>query len=215
MLKPTLAFLLLLAGLAPQLPAKLIDNERVTVWEATWPKGKPPTAHQNKYDQVAIELANASVRITTPDGKSKTSSVKFGQASFTPKGVAQIEEGTSDPPRRAIVIDLKDAVVAPLENKSGYPDAFPRDGAKKLLDNARVTIWDYSWTTGKPTPMHFHAKDVVTIYMATGEIRSTALDGTVVVNMISPGLAKFNLRNRTHTEELIKGAGRAIIVELK
>jgi hypothetical protein len=28
-------------------------------------------------------------------------------------------------------------------------------------------------------------------------------------------VAKFNARNRTHTEELIKGMGRAIIVELK
>ena len=37
----------------------------------------------------------------------------------------------------------------------------------------------------------------------------------VRVNSITPGLAKFNPRNRTHTEELIKGSGRAIIVELK
>jgi hypothetical protein len=68
---------------------------------------------------------------------------------------------------------------------------------------------------GKPTPMHFHAKDVVTIYMETGEVRSTALDGTIVVNAVSPGLTRFNARNRIHTEELIKGAARAIIVELK
>ena len=66
MLKPAL-LLLLLSALIPQAPARLIDNDRVTVWDATWQKGKP-TSHQNKYDQVTVELANASVRITTPDG---------------------------------------------------------------------------------------------------------------------------------------------------
>jgi hypothetical protein len=215
MLKPTLALLLLFTGLIQQRPSPLIDNERVTVWDSTWVKGKPATVHQNKFDQVAIDLANAAIRITTEDGKSKASTFKIGQASFVPKGVTQLEEGTSDPPRHAILIDLKNVVVAPLENKSGYPDAFPRDGSKKLLDNSRVTIWDYTWTPGKPTPMHFHAKDVVVIYMATGEVRSTALDGQITMNSVSPGLARFNARNRTHTEELVKGASRAIVVELK
>jgi hypothetical protein len=192
-----------------------VDNERVTVWDATWPKGKPTAMHQNALDTVTVELANATARFTTKDGKSRSASFKFGQASFIPKGVVQMEEGTSDPARHAIVIDLKDTVVAPLENKTAFPDAFPRDGIKKLVDNKRLTIWDYTWTPGVPTPMHYHAKDVVTIYMTTGEIRSTVINGTFVVNSVTPGLARFNARNRTHTEELIKGAGRAIIVELK
>ena len=33
--------------------------------------------------------------------------------------------------------------------KSGHPDAFPREGSKKVLDNSRVQVWDYSWTPGK------------------------------------------------------------------
>jgi len=223
MSKAVLTLLLLVSGLVQQLPPayprdgakQLIDNERVTVWDATWPKGKPTAMHQNKLDMVTIELADATARITTKDGKTQSSSLKFGQASFVPKGLAQMEEGTSEPSRHAIVIDLKDAVVAPMDNKSGYPDAFPRPGSKKLLDNNRITVWDYTWTPGKATPMHFHAKDVVTIYMATGEVRSTALDGTIVINSVTPGMARFNPRNRTHTEELIKGASRAIVVELK
>jgi len=214
MLKPALALLLAFAGMLQQAPKQIIDNERVTVWDATWMKGKS-TPHQNKLDQVIVELADASLKITTADGKSKTSSLKLGQAAFIPKGTNQIEEGASEPGRHAIVIDLKDTLVQPMENKSGYPDAFPREGIKKLLDNARVTVWDYTWTPGKPTPMHFHAKDVVTIYISKGEIRSTPLKGEATVNAVTPGVTRFNARNRTHTEELIKGTGRAIIVELK
>ena len=223
MSKAILSLMLVLSGLIQQLPTafprdgarQLIDNDRVTVWDVTWPKGKPTVLHQNKYDVVSVELANAAVRITGKNGKAKATTLKSGQATFELKDITQLEEGTSDPPRHSIVIELKDKIVAPLEYHSAFPDAFPRDGSKKLLDNKRITIWDYTWTQGVPTPMHFHSKDVVVVYMETGEVRSTALDASIVINKVEPGLAKFNARNRTHTEELIKGASRAIIVELK
>src|SRR6185503_6104730 len=76
MLKTTLAALLFLAGMIQQVPKQLVDNERGTVWDSTWIKGKP-TSHQNKFDQVTVELADASVRITTPDGKSRSTTLKF------------------------------------------------------------------------------------------------------------------------------------------
>jgi hypothetical protein len=49
----------------------------------------------------------------------------------------------------------------------------------------------------------------------SGEVRSSAIDGTITINKVEPAQARFNARNRTHTEELLKGASRAIIVELK
>lgn len=115
----------------------------------------------------------------------------------------------------AVVIELKDAKVAPLPNPTKYPLAFPRPNVKKVLENDRVMIWDYTWTSGVPTPMHFHDKDVVVVYLADGELRSTEPDGKSVVNPHYFGFTKLNSRDRAHTEELIKGTGRAIIVELK
>jgi hypothetical protein len=55
----------------------------------------------------------------------------------------------------------------------------------------------------------------VVVYLLSGEVRSSAIDGTITINKVEPGQARFNARNRTHTEELLKGASRAIIVELK
>jgi hypothetical protein len=63
--------------------------------------------------------------------------------------------------------------------------------------------------------MHFHTKDVVVVYFLCGEVRSSAIDGTITINKVEPAQVRFNARNRTHTEELLKGASRAIIVELK
>jgi hypothetical protein len=66
-------------------------------------------------------------------------------------------------PGRTIVIDVNDVHAPPLENRSGYPNAFPRQGSKKVFENDHVVVWDYSWTRGQPTVMHFHDKDVVVV----------------------------------------------------
>lgn len=194
---------------------QLIDNERVTVWEATWAKGKPTPMHRHKYDMVFIELADADVKITTPDGVTRNASPRVGQASFLQKGVTHMEEGASDTPRHTILIDLKDVVVPPLPNKTGHADAFPREGARKLIDNARVAVWDFSWTPGKPTAMHFHDKDVVVVYLGNGELSSTTPDGKSTISSSTFGQPKFNPRDRTHSELLVKGSQRVIAVELK
>jgi quercetin dioxygenase-like cupin family protein len=185
---------------------QLIDNERVTVWDVTIEKGKPSPMHRHKYDLVGVDLADA----TSPAG-----AVKFGQVVWQPKGTAHIEQVTSDTPRHVIAVDLKDVKVPPISNPTKYPLAFPRDGAKKVLENDRLTVWDYSWTLNKPTAMHFHDKDVVVVFMANGQLNSTTPEGKTDPNQISVGLTRFNARNRVHTEELVKGSGRAIIFELK
>jgi hypothetical protein len=132
-----------------------------------------------------------------------------GSAAFLPKGTPPKIAG------RSMVINLKDHPVAPIANTSGYPLAFPRPGSKKLLENARVIVWDYTWTPGVATPMHFHDKDVVVVFLDEGDLKSTTPDGKDVVNPYKSGTVRFNLRDRTHTETLVRGKQRAIITELK
>lgn len=174
---------------------QLIDNERVTVWEVTSQKGKPTAMHRHRYDMVAVE--------------------SDGTAVFMAKGLAHVEEGSSTTPRRTIMVDLKDVVVPPLANKSGFADAFPREGTKKLIDNARVTVWDVGFTLGKPSVTHFHSKDVVAIYLHDAEMVSTTPDGKKTTSVSTAGQVKFNPRDRTHSELLAKGTQRVIAVELK
>jgi quercetin dioxygenase-like cupin family protein len=200
----------------PRAGAKqLIDNERVTVWDVTVEKGKPTPMHRHPLDYVVVDLADASVKVTSQSGSASVKSVKKGQVSFNLKGGAEVQEGVSDAPRHSIIVELKDARVAPLPNKSGYPDAFPREGSKKVFDNPRIGVWDFSWTPGKATAMHFHDKDVVVVYLDNGELSSTTLDGKTTVNSYVFGQAKFNARDRTHSELLSKGSQRVIAIELK
>jgi len=167
-----------------------IDNERVTVWSL---KASNSEISTQMHACVFIRLMPLVV-------------------AYFPKCSA---EGWDPGPAGAVVIELKDHPVPPLVNASGFPNAFPRPGVTKRLENDKVLVWDYTWTTGVPTPMHFHDKDVVVVYLENGALKSTTPDRQSVVNDLSPGLIRFNARDRTHTEELVKGKSRAIITELK
>jgi tetratricopeptide (TPR) repeat protein len=132
-----------------------------------------------------------------------------GGAAFLPKGTPLKITG------RSIVIDLKEHPVAPIENTSGYPLAFPRPGVMKVLENERVIVWDCTWTLGVAAPMHFHDKDTVALFLGDGDLKSTTADGQSVINPHTPGEVRFALRNRTHTETLVRGEQRAMFTELK
>jgi hypothetical protein len=132
-----------------------------------------------------------------------------GSATFLPRGKSPKTAG------RSMVINLKDHAVAPRANTTSYPLAFPRPGSKKILENDRVIVWDYTWTPGVATPMHFHDKDVVVVFLDEGDLTSTTPDGQVVLNPYTPGTVRFNAGGRTHTETLVRGKQRAIITELK
>jgi hypothetical protein len=200
----TLLLLAMLFQGGPQTtPKPVIENDRVAVWDVTDSPAVQPT------DAVVVSLSGKAVFV--PRGTTtKIAGVKIAGANTAgAKSVGQKNAG------RFIVIDLKDDRVAPIENTTGYPLAFPRPGSKKIIENGRVIVWDYTWTSGEATPMHFHDKDVVVVYLDDGDLQSTTPDGQIVVNPYRFGMVKFNLRDRTHTETLIRGKQRAIITELK
>ncbi|MGP0090708.1 MAG: hypothetical protein ACLPKB_12225 [Xanthobacteraceae bacterium] len=135
---------------------------------------------------------------------------KKGTAVFGHKGDIPGEAGS-----RTAVIELKDHPVAPILNTTGYPNAYPRPHIDKLLENDRVIVWSYRWNPGEPTPMHFHDKDVVVAYEEDTALKSTTPDGKSVVNEYKFGDIRFNRRDRTHAELLVRDTGSAIITELK
>jgi hypothetical protein len=165
--------------------APVVDNQRVRVWQDA---EVPP----GDIDAVSVTVNGAAARAT-----------------FVPKRAAKPTLPAT------LTVELKDAAVAPIPNNSGYPIAFPRPNAKKLLENNRVIVWDYTWTLNSAGAIHFHDKDVVVMYLEDGDLQSTVPDGGKTLNPYKPGMIRFNLRDRVHFETLVRGKQRAIIVELK
>jgi hypothetical protein len=176
----------LLAFAASSHAAPVIDNERIVVWDATG--ALPPAEH----DFVAISL----------DHK--------GHAKFGHKGEIPAKDGA-----HTVVVELKGVKLPPVENTTGLPLAFPRAHIQKLFENDQVVVWNYVWRPGQKTPMHFHDKDALVVFENTGALSSITQDGKSVVNEYKDGDIRFNKRDRSHSELLVKGQMRAVITELK
>ena len=63
--------------------------------------------------------------------------------------------------------------------------------------------------------MHFHDKDAVVVFEATGALEATTPDGKSTVTEIKFGEVRFNPRGRIHTETLSSGQAHAVVAELK
>jgi hypothetical protein len=116
---------------------------------------------------------------------------------------------------RSIIIDLIAPPEGALPNPKNLRAPFDRPGIEKLLDNDRVTVWRYTWESGKKTPEHFHRNDVVVVYTAEGTLASITPDGKTQMNPHTFGFTKFSPKGRVHQEELVKGQASAVMVELK
>ncbi len=203
------ALSLMAAPALAQAPAPVIDNARVTVRDVSLEKAQPGPVIEHAGDYVVLYFQGG--RIRSAEGKTATQ----------PSGGASIGHGgaTSDTalsgPAHEIVIDLKDVPSRTVPNTTGLPPAFPRPGSKKILETDKVRVWNYKWLPGKPTPMHFHDTEVVVVYRGDGDLASIAPDGKKVVTHHSPGEIVFNIPNRAHSEEVVKGEQSAIILELK
>jgi len=192
-----------------------IDNERVTVWDIRLQKGDSAPPTPAGMDTVILFLEGGAIKSTGPDGKSTTVTHKYGDAVFVPKGRSLTDTLVAGGPAHEIVVALKPHANTAVPNTTKLPLAFPRPGSVKTFENAKVIAWHYSWVKGKPTPMHFHDKQVVVAYRYDGTLSSTTPDGQVTNNAYKKGDIRFNEPNRMHSELLVGDRQSAVILELK
>ncbi len=195
---------------------KILENESVVVWDVTWVKGRPTPMHRHVADLVGVTLVPGKVRVTLPDGSSREGEPdRVGAVSAGGKGLTHMEEGTSDVPRRAILIELKEAKKKREAPPAGAEPAWPREGAEKILENDQVVVWDYRFQKDRPIPLHFHDKDTVVVELEPGVTRSIPQDGAPSDTTWQGMRARFAPRGRLHREEVVSGSPRAIAVEIK
>jgi quercetin dioxygenase-like cupin family protein len=174
---------------------KMLDNDRVQVWNVAWPKGSPTALHRHPYDMTGIYYAPGDRVITQVDGSKRPVTTAAGGIIWQFKGLTHIEEGTSEPSLRAVMIELKqDSYPASTDPAAGAPPAFPGAHATSLLDNARVAVWEYA----RSSSPHRHTRDAVVVW----------LDGQTPHAVFTP-------RGTVHDGEPIGSAAKATVFELK
>ena len=195
---------------------KLLDTDRITVWDIVWPKGQPTAMHRHVYDQVGTYYAKGGRLITTPDGASRAVVTEVGSLSTTKKGTTHIEEGNTDPPLRAVFIELRRETASglPAANVRG-PAPFPRDGAKQIQDDDRVTAWDYTWASGPQGLRYRPARETVIVWLGAGKLRVTEPGGAATVSDVKAGTMRHLTAGSNETVEIVSGSPRAILFQLK
>ena len=177
---------------------KMFDNARVQVWSVVWPKGQPTPLHRHIYAVTGTYYASGHRLITAVDGTKRTVETKAGGIIWQLKGLTHIEEGISEDPLRAVMIELKEDAAGNQADRSASAPAFSGDGVMPTLDNERVTVWDYARPARANAPRHRHALDAVVVWM----------EG-------STPHAAFLPRGTSHASESIGAATHATIFELK
>ena len=190
-------------------PAPVIDNGRVTVRSLTLKQGEPAPAISHAGDYVVLYIKGG--RIKGADGR--TLDPVSGSAFAGHGGVTS--DTALDADLQEVVVELKDSPSNTVPNTTGLPPGFPREGARKVFENDKVRVWNYTWLPGKPTPMHFHNTEIVVVYLGNGDITATTPDGKKTVTHHNPGDIVYNLANRSHFEELAGGDMSGVMLELK
>ena len=194
---------------------KLFETDRIVVWNIVWPIGQPSPMHKHVYDQVGTYYIAGGRTITSPDGSKRTGSTPVGNISTTRKGTLHIEEGATDPPLHAVFIELK--YEAPLQGADAASEKsppFPREGAKQVFDDERVTIWDYAFTKGS-RPAQRYDRDTLIVFLGDGYLRWTGRDGQPAVLKAVPGQVRYFPRGSVETEEVLEGSPRGIVFKFK
>jgi quercetin dioxygenase-like cupin family protein len=195
---------------------EILQNDRVNVWDVTWPKGQPTAMHEHPFDQLSITLRGGTVRVTRLGGTPSEHDSTVGSVTLTPKGTIHMEEGLSDVPQHKVMLEVKPFSAGPLQLADGVRRAFPREGSVKLLENDRLIAWDFTWKPGQIVPLHAEDLDSVTVFLESGTIRSVTAQDDVKDTVRNAGEAVYSARNtETHTEEAVTGPVRAVIIQLK
>jgi hypothetical protein len=112
----------------------------------------------------------------------------------------------------------------PQTEQKKWSPQFPREGAIKVFENDRVVVWEQVWPNS--LHMHKHVRDIITIGLDDGGIKSTRPDGTVSRTMLSRtipggktpgfvGYATAGLGPHAEQADDPKSPPRALVIELK
>lgn len=191
---------------------KLLETDRSVIWDIVWPKGQPSPLHRHVFDQVGTYYQAGGRAITSLNGVKSESTTPVGNISTTRKGTTHVEEGTTDPPLRAVFIEMK--VDTPSKQSAEVSLAPARAGARQVHSEDRVTVWDFTWSAKVPAATRYE-RDTVLVWLTPGTFRVTADRKNTEVVTVKPGSFWYRPGGTIETEELTEGSPRAIIFEFR
>lgn len=180
----------IIAAQAEQLPppfprpgtARLLENDVVAVWDVSWLKQKYPL-HTHRYDLVGISYAEGDRIITQGDAPGRLVPTKAWVFQQNRAGVTHVEEGASDPPMRAVLIEVKSP--GPRQHGEEPADNLRQVAGAPAWENNRAAGWLVNG--GSSAPTHRHVGDAVELIFDGGSPKATFVPAGTVHAGPAPG----------------------------
>ena len=200
-----LLLLALLAGQTPQYPppyprpgtTQVFENDIITVWDVAWLKQTYPL-HTHRYDLIGVSYVEGDRIITQGDAPGRLTSTKPWVFQSNVAGNTHIEEGASDPPMRAILMEVKTA--APRTDVAEAVDGLRHVVGAPSWENRRTLAW--AIPSGTAAPAHRHVRDAVELVFTAATPATTPKVSFVPAGTVHAGPAP-------------EAGGRVFIFEIK
>jgi len=138
---------------------KLFENERVVVWDIAWLRETYPL-HRHPYDMTGVYYQSGDRVIISPQGERRSTHTEAWNITFQRVGLTHSEEGSSEPPLRAVFIEMKQPSLG-FDGASDGAPAYPVGAPSQRLDNDRVAVWEHA--AGAAPTLHRHAREAVVV----------------------------------------------------
>jgi hypothetical protein len=172
---------------------QIFEDDVVAVWNVSWLKQQYPL-HTHRYDLIGISYEEGDRIITQGNAPGRLVHTKAWEFQTNRANVTHVEEGASDPPLRAILIELKKS--SPTGEAGGGTEGLRRTLGAPSWENNRAAGWMIA--PGAATLTHRHGGDAVEL----------VFDGSVPK-------ATFVPAGTVHAGPAAPPNGRAVIFEIK
>jgi hypothetical protein len=173
---------------------QIFENDVVVAWNVSWLKQQYPL-HTHRYDLIGVSYREGDRIITQGNGPGRLVNTKAWVFQTNRANVTHVEEGASDPPMRAVLIELKRP--GPTGTVGEGPDGLRQIAGSPAWENNRAAGWVV--LPGATVASHRHTGDAVEL----------VFDGTTTP------VATFVPAGTTHAGPTAPDDGRAFIFELK
>ena len=192
------------------------SNEWIAAWDVTWAVNSPTLMHRHGFDYFGVELTTSRTQLTSPDGRTRTASLERGQAWFLAKGTTHTENGlTADPPRRAIIVELKQASRPRVANTTAFPTGPVSENHAPVIDNEQISMWNVTWLPDETQQTRFNAQHAVVLFVQDCELEWTDAGGARRTQSYEAGQVEFLPAGMTWSVRSLREPARVAITMLK
>src|SRR3954468_22075914 len=144
---------------------KVLENDRVIVWEVAWLPRAYPT-HRHVYDYAGVYYTSGDRVIVSPAGARSPTHTNAWDTFFFRRGVTHSEEGVGTEPLRAVFLELKES--GPV-GAAGTAFGLGRN----VRESDRLVIWEDIAAQDNQPPAHRHERDAVAVAFTAQKPRIT------------------------------------------